>query len=118
MPEQLRQSGNVIGFPNWIRAQVVRKDAIGALARVVVAEEARRGKRFYRAGDLFNALRPKGGPTLRRALDLGLAEWRLLHLPQMRFAVDDAGRVAVLTGAETPLVRKGDYRKPHNYPKR
>jgi hypothetical protein len=55
---------------------------------VVVVAEAKRGKRFYGAGDLFNALRPKGGPTLRRALDLGLAEWRLLHLPQMRFAMD------------------------------
>lgn len=81
------------------------------MARVVTAEEVRRGKRFYGAGDLFNALRPKGGPTLRRALDLGLAEWRLLHLPQMRFAVDDEGRVAVLVGAEVPLVRKGNYCK-------
>ena len=78
-------------------------------------------------------MRPGSAPALTRrltpqiiaqpqalvaVLDLGLAEWRLLHLPQRRFAVDDAGRVVVLTGAETPLLRKGNYRKPHNYPKR
>jgi hypothetical protein len=117
MPEQLGRSGNAIGFPNWIRAHTGRQDAIGALARVVVAEEARRGKRFYGAGDLFNALQPKGGPALRPALDRGLAEWRLLHLPQVRFAVANEGWVAALTGAEVPLVRKGNYREPHAYPR-
>ena len=76
-------------------------------------------------------MRPGSAPALTRrltpqiiaqplvaVLDLGLADWWLLHLPQRRFAVDDAGRVVVLTGAETPLLRKGNYRKPHNYPKR
>jgi hypothetical protein len=113
MPQILRSPKNSIGFPNWLRQQTARQDVIGALARAVTAVEVRRGRRFHGAGDLFNALRPHGGPALRRALDLGLAEWRLCHLPQMRFAVDDDGRVAVLVDSERPLVRKGDYRKPH-----
>ena len=54
------------------------------MARVAAAQEQRRGRPFHSTVDVYVTLSPKGGPTLRRPLDLALAEWRLLQVPQVR----------------------------------
>jgi hypothetical protein len=88
------------------------------MARVAAAQEQRCGRPFNSTVDIYVTLSPKGGPTLRRALDLAPAEWRLLQVPQVRFEVSDDGAVRLLVDAERPLVRKGNYRKPHGVLKR
>jgi hypothetical protein len=88
---------------------------IGLHSIKIVPKTSREGNVTHRCSQLSNTLLelgPKGGPTLRRAMDLAAAEWRLLHLPQVRFAVDNDGAVRVLVDTERALVRKGDYRKP------
>jgi hypothetical protein len=95
-----------------------RTDAVVALARVVVATETKRGKRFYGAGDLSTRSDPRadrgcGGRSSSASRSGGSS-----HLLQLRFAVDDDGAVQVLFDTKRPLVRKGDYHKPHVMPKR
>jgi hypothetical protein len=95
-----------IGFVTWLREQVERRDAVGAVSRIVIAAEQQRGQRFRQLCHALLELGPKGGSTWRRGMDLAAAEWRLLRVPQIRFAVDDDGTVQVLVDTERPLVRK------------
>jgi hypothetical protein len=106
------------GFVGWLRGEAERRDAGRAVARAVLAEEQRRGVQFRQLWQALLDLGPRGGSTWQRCFDLAIAEWRTLQLPQMRIAVDEAGRVRVRVDSATPLVKKGDFSKPHRLPRR
>jgi hypothetical protein len=71
-------------FPQWLRQQASRDDPVGAMARVMIGLEQRRGQPFHDLVSFYVRLKHDGAPISTRCLDIAMCEWRSLALPIRR----------------------------------